>query len=200
MDAPDALTERDKQLIAVLLAQFNACRNEIQARSAIQAALLNLNIIATGALAGYYFANHADPLILLIIPLLSPMLGIIWADHAINIGNIGRFIQNSLMPRLSGALDYALPDYEVSVRAFEGQSGLRLMLLISPMLLLFAGIPVFALLLAYSAVADHGDLFWALSAIGALLILIFGGYALAILFGWIWRTDPAARGGDHAAE
>ncbi|GAB7548194.1 hypothetical protein CS8_078870 [Cupriavidus sp. 8B] len=34
--------EADKQLITVLLAQFNACRVEIQVRSASQAAVVNL--------------------------------------------------------------------------------------------------------------------------------------------------------------
>jgi hypothetical protein len=95
--APGTL-EGDKQLIAVVLAQFNACRAEIQARSGTQATLDNLNITATGIIGGYYFSatSRASELILLVIPLLSPMLGIIWADHAINIGKIGRFIQAEL--------------------------------------------------------------------------------------------------------
>src|SRR5438067_1023895 len=115
--------EGDKQLIAVLLAQFNACRAEIQARSSTQAALDTLNITATGIIGGYYFSatSRASELVLLVIPLLCPMLGIIWADHAINIGKIGRFIQDALMPRLREVLRYELPDYELWVRAFEQQ-------------------------------------------------------------------------------
>src|SRR3954454_7012341 len=84
--------EGDKQLITVVLAQFNACRAEILARSSTQAAVVNLNITAISILAGYYFIYHANPLVLLVIPVVAPMLGIIWADHAINIGNLGRFI------------------------------------------------------------------------------------------------------------
>jgi hypothetical protein len=181
--------EADKQLITVLLAQFNACRAEIQARSSNQAAIINLNITAIGIIAGYYFVYHANPLVLLIIPLLSPMLGIIWADHAINIGNLGRFIQGRLMPLLSATLKRDLPDYEVWIRTFEQQRGRRLLLLIAPMLLIFAVLPTAALILACAAAPARDILFWVLVGTGATLILIFGGYSTSILFGWIWDGD-----------
>ena len=148
--SPDTL-EGDKQLITVLLAQFNACRAEILARSTTQATIINLNVTATGLIAGYYFGYHANPLVLLVIPILSPMLGIIWADHAINIGNIGRFIQNGLMPKLGAALKQRIPDYEISIRAFERRIGWRLLLLLAPMVLLFAILPAAALVLALDA-------------------------------------------------
>lgn len=183
--------EGDKQLIGVVLAQFNACRAEILARSASQAAVVNLNITAISILAGYYFIYHANPLVLLVIPVVSAMLGIIWADHAINIGNLGRFIQHGLMPRLSKALNYGLPDYEASVRRFEQQQGSRLILLLAPMLLLFALLPAAALFLAVTVTEVRDPLFWSLFSIGAVLILIFGGYSVSILFGWIWADDKS---------
>jgi hypothetical protein len=183
--------EADKQLITVVLAQFNACRTEILARSSSQASVVNLNITAISILAGYYFVYHANPLVLLVIPLVSPMLGIIWADHAINIGNLGRFIQHSLMPLLSGTLQHDLPDYETFIRQFEQQKGRRLILLLAPMLLLFALLPAAALFLAWAVAAVRDQLFWSLLAIGAVLILIFGGYSSSILFGWIWQDDAA---------
>lgn len=191
--------EADKQIIAVLLAQFNACRAEIQARSANQAATITLNITAVGIIAGYYFSAHGDPMVLLVIPLISPMLGIIWADHAINIGNLGRFIQTRLMPTMSAVLHSNLPDYEVTVRAFERQRGQRLILLVAPMLLLFAVLPVAALLLAFAAVHPHDLRFWSLSVIGAVLVLVFGGYSVSILFGWIWGAEAAAPAGGAGA-
>jgi hypothetical protein len=178
--------EADKQLITVVLAQFNACRTEILARSSTQAAVINLNITAISILAGYYFVYHANPLVLLVIPLVSPMLGIIWADHAISIGNLGRFIQHRLMPLLSEALKQELPDYESFIRQFERQKGRRLILLIAPMLLLFALLPAAALFLAWAVAAVRDTLFWTLISIGAVLILIFGGYSTSILFGWTW--------------
>jgi hypothetical protein len=185
------MLEADKQLIAVLLTQFNACRAEIQARSSNQAAVVNLNITAIGIIGGYYFAYHANPLVLFIIPLLSPMLGIIWADHAINIGNLGRFIQHRLTPPLSATLKYDLPDYEVWIRNFEQQKGRRLLLLIAPMLLMFAVLPAAALILAYTVAVARDALFWVLAGTGATLILIFGGYSTSLLFGWIWDSDPS---------
>lgn len=186
---PSGMSEADKQLITVLLAQFNACRAEIQARSSNQAAVVNLNITAIGIIGGYYFVYHANPIVLLIIPLLSPMLGIIWADHAINIGNLGRFIQRRLMPTLSETLNHELPDYEVWIRTFEQQKGRRLLLLIAPMLLIFAILPTAALILACAVALARDRLFWALVGTGAALILIFGSYSTSILFGWIWSDD-----------
>lgn len=181
--------EADKQLIGILLAQFDACRSEIQARSSNQAAILNLNITATGVIAGYYFASNASPLVLLMIPLLSPMLGIIWSDHAINIGYLGRFIQHSIMPLLRATLKRDLPDYEMWIRNFERDRGKRLLLLISPMLLLFAILPASSLVLAWTVSLDRDALFYVLAATGAVLILIFGGYSMSLLFGWIWTKD-----------
>lgn len=181
--------EAEKQLVAVLLAQFNACRSEIQARSSSQALVINLNITTIGVLGGYYFGYHANPLVLLIIPLLSPMLGIIWADHAINIGNIGRFIQNQIMPLIGSTIGRDLPDYEICIRSFEHQKGRRLLLLISPMLLIFALLPAAALVLAFVESATRDTSFWVLAVAGATLILIFGGYSTSILFGWIWNSD-----------
>lgn len=192
MNGPDAVLspgtlEADKQLIAVLLAQFNACRAEIQARSATQGTLINLNITAIGIIAGYYFGYHANPIVMLVIPILSPMLGIMWADHAINIRNIGNFIQQRIMPLLSATLKRELPDYEISIREFEQRMALRLSLLIAPLLLLFAILPAAALILAWVASPVRDLLFYLLAGTGAILVLIFGGYSIAILFGWIWR-------------
>jgi hypothetical protein len=183
--------EADKQLITVVLAQFNACRAEIQARSSSQAAVVNLNITAISILAGFYFVNHANPLVLVIIPLVSPMLGIIWTDHAINIGNLGRFIQHQLMPLLDTTLKFGLPDYESFVRQFEQQKGRRLVLLLAPMLLMFALLPAAALFLAWAVTTVRDALFWSLFSIGAALILIFGSYSTSILFGWIWEDGKA---------
>jgi hypothetical protein len=187
--------EADKQLITVLLAQFNACRAEILARSSSQAAVVNLNVTAISILAGYYFIYHANPLVLLVIPLVSPMLGIIWADHAINIGNLGRFIQYRLMPLLSATLKSDLPDYEVFIRHFEQQRGRRLLLLVAPLLLLFALLPAGTLFLAWTVTSVRDILFWTLFSIGGALILIFGGYSTSILFGWTWGDDKSRSSG-----
>jgi len=181
--------EGDKQLVAVLLAQFNTYRTEIQARSAQQATLDNLNITAIGIIAGYYFSasQHASELVLLVIPILSPLLGIIWCDHAINIGKLGRFLEKEIIPALDKRLNYPVPDYEKSVREFEKELWPRFVLLIAPRLVLYGILPVMAIIVAYNAAVMHGPLFWGLAAIGAAVILLFGGYAASILFSDIWK-------------
>jgi hypothetical protein len=184
--APGTL-EGDKQIVAVLLAQFNACRTEIQARSGYQAAVDSLNITAAGIIGGYYFAYSSNR-VLLIIPLLSPMLGIIWADHSINIENLGLFIEWKLMPRLEVILKYKLSDYETRARPFETRLWRRFFLLIAPRLLLYAILPAAALILACVVAPVRDAVFWALVAIGITLILIFCGCAARIQFSGIRRS------------
>lgn len=176
-----------EKLVDVLLAQFNACRAEIQARSAGQAALVNLNISALGVIAGFYFAYKGDARLLFVIPLLSPILGILWADHAIIIGYLGRFIQRRVMPRLSDTLEEQdLPDFETWIRAFERKTVRRFVLMGAPYLMMFAVLPLGALVLACRVVTQHDLLYWALACLGGSLVLLFGIYFAAVLDGRIW--------------
>jgi hypothetical protein len=181
------LSEADKLAVSALLALFDACRAEILARSSSQAGLIALNITATGAVAGYYFSNHVNALILLIIPILSPMLGIMWTDHAINIGNIGRFIQDHIIPRLQEMTRSRLPNYELVIREFEQRRAQRLALLTAPQALLFAILPAGALALAWAVTPKPDALFYTLAGLGIASILIFGGYSLAIQYSWVWN-------------
>ena len=94
------ISDVQKQVATILLAQFAALRAEIQNRSAFQTTIVSINVTAIGVISGFYFTQHGDPRVLFVIPILSPILGMMYVDQDANIGNIGRFIQNSIVPNL----------------------------------------------------------------------------------------------------
>src|SRR4051794_13754639 len=99
---------------SVLLAQFNTLRGEITTRSTAQATLLTANITAIGVVGGLVFSDKGTGIdVLLIVPILSPVLGMLWIDHAISIACIGTFLQHTVMPELAKVAGVSkLPDYE----------------------------------------------------------------------------------------
>src|ERR1700677_3308141 len=113
-----------KDAIAILLAEFQALRAEIAARSGAQSTMMQLAVTAFGVLAGLAFTQYGDHRLLLLIPVISAILGLIWLDHAANISNIGDFIKGQIMPALQRAAGMeALPDYETVVREYERTPG-----------------------------------------------------------------------------
>lgn len=170
------ISDAQKQMAAALLTQFTALRAEIQNRSTAQASMVTLNITAIGLIAGFFFAQHADARVLFVIPVLSSILGLVYVDHAINIGNIGRFIQTRIMPELArsgGATQ--LPDYEVFVREFERRGGFRLFLFGIPILFMFGVVPLGALVLPFMLNGyNAADLtFLGAAGLGGILLLLF---------------------------
>jgi hypothetical protein len=172
----NAISDAQKQVATVLLSQFTALRSEIQNRSTVQASIVSLNITAIGVIAGFYFSQHADPRVLFVIPILSPILGMIYIDHAVNIANIGGFIQNAIIPELAKATGITkLPDYEVFVREFEQRGSFRVFVFGIPILFMFAVLPLGALILPFVPgmhTPRHPTL-WAPAGLGSILLLTF---------------------------
>ena len=162
-----------KDQITILLAQYQALRAEIQTRSGAQSTMMQLTITALGALAALSFTQYGDRRMLLLIPVISTILGLVWLDHAANISNIGDFILQRLWPALgtvSGA--EGLPDYEATVRAYERTPGGFLRLFGLPPFLIFILVPIVAIIIAFDA-SSQGWLFWTLVIIDLALLLIF---------------------------
>ena len=144
------ISDAQKQVATILLAQFTALRAEIQNRSTFQTTIVSINVTAIGVISGFYFAQHGDPRVLFVLPILSPILGMMYVDQDANIGNIGRFIQNSIVPELARATGVTrLPDYEVFVRDFERRGRYRVVLFGIPILFMFALVPLGALILPF---------------------------------------------------
>ena len=71
-------------------------------------------------MVGFVLAQKADPLLLLLLPLLTPSLALLFLDHATNIGNIGEYIDKVLKPLLQEeAREPRLLCYEEWVDAFS---------------------------------------------------------------------------------
>jgi hypothetical protein len=137
---------------------------------------VSLNITAIGLIAGFYFAQHADPRILFVIPIISPIFGMMYIDHAANIANIGRFIQHEVMPELARAAGVdRLPDYEIFVREFEKRGSFRFFVFGTPILFIFAILPLAALVLPFLPgmhTSRHPSL-WAPAGLDGLLLVAF---------------------------
>lgn len=85
-DPPRAATDE------VRLAEFAALRNEIAQRSLFQHGLIVLNLTAIGAIVGLVFGRNADHSLLLLLPILSPALGLLWFGNHVAIIRIGSYI------------------------------------------------------------------------------------------------------------
>src|SRR5438094_227548 len=86
--------------VQTALAEFSVLRDEIANRSSAQHTLIGLNLTAIGGIGGFVLSSHADVRLLLLLPMLSPALGLLFFDHAINIKKIGTYIDKVLRPAL----------------------------------------------------------------------------------------------------
>jgi hypothetical protein len=119
--AQDQAQRKDKPVImedkpvimSALLAEFNAMRAEIIFRATSQATLMQINITAAGTVAFFALADQTRALTMIIIPMLSPILGILWLDHDATIMKLGRFIKMDLKSAYRQVVTNCdFPDYE----------------------------------------------------------------------------------------
>lgn len=123
----------------VVLAEFSALRQEIQDRSGAANTLLNLNITATGTVAGLVLSQRVNPVLLLLLPFLSSALGLLYLDQALNIKNIGAYIKEELKPRLAtAARDVGVLAYEERIDEYERRIVLRFLPWGLPVTILFS--------------------------------------------------------------
>jgi len=178
--------------VSVLLAQFEALRAEIASRSQAQASMMQLTITALGAIAALAFSEHGEKLMLLVVPIVSAILGLIWIDHAANITNLGNFIRTEIMPALKAAAGMAnLPDYEVAVVRYEQKRSAVMRLFGLPPFLVFLLTPAVTMVLAYGGVENRDWMFWTLFGLDLFLMAVFTAYWLPWLRG-PRRTPPVA--------
>jgi hypothetical protein len=77
-------------------------------------------LLHIGVIAGLYFSSQIrDARIFFLIPLVCSIFGLMYTDHALNIGKLARFIRWQVKPRLVEALGLdELVDYEVYVNNY----------------------------------------------------------------------------------
>ena len=166
--------QANPRVLEVALAEFKALRDEIGSRATSSHLLVNLNAVASGVAGGLVVNNPGHFELLLLLPILSPVLGLRWLDHAHNIRNIGDYINESLRPLIASAVGpggETVLAWEEHVDRYERRVVLRFLPLGIPVLVLFAGVPIASL--ARTA-CDIGSAWqWLLWVAGALLTLCF---------------------------
>lgn len=78
------------------LAEFAALRAEIAQRSSTQQALIALNLTAVATVLGFALTKQSSRGLLLLVPVISPSLGLLWLDHHRNIRLIAEYIRDEL--------------------------------------------------------------------------------------------------------
>jgi hypothetical protein len=139
----------EKEKIQILLDEFKALREEISRRSKDQLSLIQMNITAIGVILGFVIGYVKDSRVLLIIPLVSSILGIIYLDNAEAIQHIGRFIQRQIKPAMFAIVKQELPDYESYVRRLEVKRADRLLMVGFPVLAVFGLLPTVSILVPF---------------------------------------------------
>jgi hypothetical protein len=166
-----ASSQSPERVTQVALAEFGKLRDEIAGRSTAAWTLVGLSITASATVAGFVLAQKADPRVLLVLPLLTPSLGLLFLDHAANIGRIGEYINTVLKPLLRDAAgDQRLLSYEEWVDDYETRSLERLLPFGIPLVLAFTMVPVGALVYLAARIDEVWS--WILWVIGALLTTV----------------------------
>lgn len=172
--------EIDKQRIQIILAEFSALRKEIADRSSAAQTLLGLNATMTAAVAGFVLSSKADPRLLLLIPILSPSLGMLFVDHVYNVINIGTYIKEDLAPQINrGTGSIGLLGYEDRIDEYERRKWLRFLPVGVPLTLLFTLAPGGALLFSAPTLSQTWE--WALWSFGLLLTALYVGLWVSFL-------------------
>jgi hypothetical protein len=146
-------------------AEFASYRAEILARSAHQHTLLTLNITALSALSAFVLSDKASQQLLILLPIVSGAVGLLWYDHARNIDSLGDYIRTEL-PGFDG--------YERRIAELE-QSEKRRVPMTAALTLMFVGAPVAGLVVPLGEI--DGAL-WGLWAVGLVLALVCGYYLI----------------------
>lgn len=179
----DPSEAHDAAVRELRLAEFSALRAEIAGRSSIQHQLLALNITALAAIGGFVLSDGASPLLLLMLPIVSCALGVLWHDHARNIENIGTYIKDELQPVLESTVPAPRPSespseppsYERRIDEDELRISSRVLPLAVPLVILFGAFPAAALVFALAEMlrTDVAPAVWAVWCAGIGMVLLY---------------------------
>jgi hypothetical protein len=180
----------DSTRVDIALAEFNAMRAEIAARIAEQGRIVALNVTAIAAVGGAFLSNRVDPAVLLILPLLSVSLGLLWLDQATTMRGIGRHINDGIRPILVDATgDSRVLGAET--RAAMARSGVvsRIVRSALPSLVLFLATPSAALAFTTSVTGQFVLVWW----VEAAYIGVFLAQWVSWFRGHSWRVGAEKR-------
>jgi hypothetical protein len=159
--------------------EFAAYRDEILKRSEHQSTLLTADLTALAAIVGFVLSDKADTRLLLVLPIVSSAIGLLWYDHARNIESLGDYIREE-MPVFGG--------YERRIAALERKEWRRVPMTLA-LLILFVGVPVAGLVLTIDRVHHFQWLLW---ACGLALSVVCSVVLLKWMLNGLW---PRPRSG-----
>jgi hypothetical protein len=168
---------------AVRLAEFAVLRDEMGHRAGSQQALMALNLTLVATIVGFVVTKKADDELLLVVPIVSPALGIRWLDHDRYIHLAAGYIRNCLWDK------FDVTDPSTSWESYLSEEGTpKLWQVISwgSTFLLFLAVSLAALFLAFPTQADSASPgLWILWGFGCMLSVAYGtAFANAIA---TWR-------------
>jgi hypothetical protein len=186
--------------ITVLMAEYNALRNEVGYRTTAQHTLLSLSLTGFAGLGGLVIAQGANVLLLLIVALAATALGLLWLDHAMGISDIAIYVNDVLAPAANKLTSRAnkltsranKPISRNGLLGWQGRLGparrqpLRL-LWAAAMLMVYVGSSIVSLVVTYPTVfgnqLEEGSSGSGTAWAGALWLVGAAGVALvAVLF------------------
>ena len=145
-------------------AEFEAYRQEILDRSGHQHALLTLNLTAVSAAGGLVLSQYGDARVLLLLPIISSSIGLLWYDHARNIDSLGDYIRNDLR---------VYSGYEERIATLERDEYRRVPMTLA-LFILFVATPVAGLVVPFRSVT------------GALWLMWVLGLLLSVVCSWLF--------------
>ncbi len=166
-------------VLKVVMDEFKALRDEINQRATYCHTLININIVASTALVGVVLSYPNRVELLLILPILSPILGLLWIDHSYAIRNIGDYINEKLQPAvvdaLKGGNDLLRWEGYLDEHERTQKKLLRVLPLGIPILVVFGAVPLLALIQSIRRIEFQ------VSA-----VLWVSGLLLTVAFLWLW--------------
>jgi hypothetical protein len=175
VDVPaSGAVQENPNVLDVAMSEFKALRDEIGSRATSSMTLININVVVSGVVGGLVVNNPGRVELLLLLPIISPVLGLLWLDHAHNIRNIGDYINLTLRPLIARSIGPGGEDvlaWEEHVDRYERRAFLRFVPLGVPVLVLFAGVPVASLARTVGSVGSGWQ--WFLWVVGISLTLCF---------------------------
>jgi hypothetical protein len=146
-------------------AEYSGLRSEIDRRSGEQFQLLSLSLTVFGVIVGISFAKDSTEWgtrLLLLPPILSSLMGLLWLDHDRAILAIGAYVGEELWP------DEPVPSFERTKKHYRPQISTTLLGFLGPVLLVFQ-LPAGFCLYALCQKGETSSVWW----LGLSLSLVF---------------------------
>jgi hypothetical protein len=159
------------------LKQFEVLWAEIARRSTAQQALVGATATATATVGALAVEAKAGAVLLVVLAAVSPVFGLLWLDHALNIGQIAEFIGENWRWKPSWETFY---DTEK-----RGRSGrVRYVMFVLSMTLVFLAPAVAGLVASVGHLDGDAGRISAWAAAAAITLLYSVAWSAQIVRGW----------------